>query len=145
MTPSCASRATSELSCVRTCMPSETTWAQAGCGLGNTVDLDQARPTGGNRIEQWVVAKAGNFDTEHFCSADNEGSGRHRYRDPVDDDADEVGSGVELRAGLVGDGHRTPGCREYVRGDGVELLIGGCVSGCLKLFREVLHRRRIRG
>ena len=50
--------------------------------LGNTVDLDQARPTGGNRIEQWVVAKAGNFDTEHFCSADNEGSGRHRYRDP---------------------------------------------------------------
>ena len=86
--------------------------------LGNTLDLDQARPTGGNRIEQRVVTETGNFNTEHFRSTDHEGPGRHRHGNPVDDDADEVGSGVQLRAGLVGDGHRTPAAAKMYEATG---------------------------
>ena len=54
MTPSCASRATSELSCVRTCMPSETTWAQAGCGLGTpSISIRHARQAATGSSSGW--------------------------------------------------------------------------------------------
>ena len=54
MTPSCAIRATSEDRCVRTFMPSESTCAHAGCGLGTpSISIKHARQAATGARSGW--------------------------------------------------------------------------------------------
>ena len=85
-----------------TFMPSDSTWAQAGCGLGMpSISMRQARQAA-TGLEQRVVAEARDLDAEHLGGADDQRALGHAHLDAVDDDRDEVDGDLDVGAGRTG-------------------------------------------
>ena len=59
-----------------------------GLGLGHALDLDEAGPTGGNRLEQWVIAESRDLHTDQLRGPDGQGSLGHLHLDAINGDTD---------------------------------------------------------
>jgi hypothetical protein len=79
-----------------------------GLGLGHALDLDEAHPTGRNRIKQGVIAETRNGDAELFGRTDDQRAFGDGRLDSVDDERDEVGARLDgvAAGGRCGDGHQ---------------------------------------
>ena len=148
MTPCWASSATSDVSWVRTTMPSVTVVVQEASGLQLALDLDQALPAGAGRVEERVVAEARDRDAELLGGADHERALGHGHAMPSMVTRDEVVpllGGRAARGRRRGDGHQACAPVEDRRGDRVEERRSRRVHALQELVLEVLDARTVIG